>query len=527
MRMRKLSALLLLVLATSGCGPKPAAGPALTWDGMQLRGARFYERVMERVTLHYTLPTDPETVERHGNQVSGLLGSGVALGKIPPGVRLEIWVLPTGSPWPAGAPSPFPGSPTRATGPGVMLMREETVSAAPVPRAILAASPWNGLMVAATQPEGSPLFASAWLHEGMGQIMNQAVSDFPTRQWGRDYLGLTRSDIRPWDAKDLLATAERVEALVSGAAVKPAGQSGGVPLVTAATALAALFVDRWGIDWPQTHPLPVDAASPEAALKWVTEAAATEEALERFQSRMKAAIKQQVQNGNDLSQPVALAEMRPERIAPVRVKAVNPPAQGGTGLAYHVAARFDEPGRTLSGVAEIRWENRSGVGLDRLYLDLRNNGYRPVRFGGRTLIRSVAANGSPVSFTAQGVDLEVRLGRQLEPGETTTLLVAFESRLPAAVTVMMGGGRPVEQPAPSGSYGFTDLFPTLATLEEGGWRHLPAMGFWTVELDVPPALELKGPSAPQGRRTVGDRTLWRFAPAGVRVWSASAVIAAR
>lgn len=55
--------MLLLVLVLGACAGAPRE-TELTWDGHQVTGLTFYERVMEHVTVHYALPTYPDTAER-------------------------------------------------------------------------------------------------------------------------------------------------------------------------------------------------------------------------------------------------------------------------------------------------------------------------------------------------------------------------------------------------------------------------------------------------------------------------------
>jgi hypothetical protein len=186
---------------------------------------------------------------------------------------------------------------------------------------------------------------------------------------------------------------------------------------------------------------------------------------------------------------------------------------------YTLRARLDPVAHTVHGDGTIRWKNTSSVGVRELWLHLYLNAFKNER---STFLREPAAGSrgsgalhewgtidlralwlrsadgtgtgdnllGGVELSRDGdedeTDARVPLPRAIAPGETITLDVTWDDKLPSVI----------ERTGYAGSFHFVgQWFPKVARLEsDGSWAHFPFhhlaefyadFGTYDVTLDVP------------------------------------------
>jgi hypothetical protein len=155
---------------------------------------------------------------------------------------------------------------------------------------------------------------------------------------------------------------------------------------------------------------------------------------------------------------------------------------------YDIEARLDPASARLEGVARITYENHSPEAIDQLVLHLHQNLFAPgamrnelqevtggvdrleVRLGGQTLQQTSGHGGNGPFYVVDGTRLRVALGRELPPGDTVALEVAFGETLPQNGTGRMGHSeRQV--------YFVAYWFPKMAVFDDlRGWDAEPFLG---------------------------------------------------
>ncbi len=220
---------------------------------------------------------------------------------------------------------------------------------------------------------------------------------------------------------------------------------------------------------------------------------------------------------------------------------------------YTLVAKLDPAAHTLHGEGTIRWRNASTVPVKELWVHLYLNAFKnqesvflrePVGFrSGAQLhewgyidVRKLAlrdANGGAVDLWPDAelrrpndtdeTDARVPLPREIAPGETITLDVAFDDRLPSVIA----------RTGHAGSFHMVaQWFPKLARLEpDGTWSHFPFhklcefyadFGTYDVTLDVPEAFVVGATGPAIESRVEGGRRIERHLQSDIHdfAWTA-------
>jgi hypothetical protein len=220
---------------------------------------------------------------------------------------------------------------------------------------------------------------------------------------------------------------------------------------------------------------------------------------------------------------------------------------------YTLHATLDPAAHTVHGEGTIRWRNTSARPVQQLWLHLYLNAFRDdksafmrERVGGRGSgspsawggidVRKLSwesHEGGPVDLLPalelhrpgdeDATDARAPLPREVAPGETVVLAVAFDDRLPSIV----------ERTGYRGSFHMVgQWFPKLARLEpDGTWAHFPFhhlaefyadFGTYDVTLDVPEAFTLGATGPAVESRVAGGRRIERHVQADVHdfAWTA-------
>ncbi|WP_394820840.1 M1 family metallopeptidase [Pendulispora albinea] len=223
---------------------------------------------------------------------------------------------------------------------------------------------------------------------------------------------------------------------------------------------------------------------------------------------------------------------------------------------YNLHATLDPAAHTVHGTGTIQWRNTSDVAQSELYLHLYLNAFKneksvflrePVGRGARGIghiedwgyidVRRLTLHegpeGTPVELWPSAelhrpndddeTDVRVPLPRPVVPGETITLDVVFDDKLPAVV----------ERTGYNGSFHMVaQWFPKVARLEKDGtWAHFPFhhlaefyadYGSYDVTLDVPQNFVLGATGPAVESRTEGGRRIERHVQSDIHdfAWTA-------
>lgn len=489
--------LLVGLMLLAACSKPAPSRPIITWTGAGLGGADFAVRETTAATVHYTQPTSPTQAETAANQASLYARNEVKWGRMLESDRVHLWILPAGAPWPKEVAAPPPFSQFRAVAPGVVLGREEGLKS-PAQDGMVQA-----FAVAATQKAGSPVFASDWLHEGMGAILSGDMQQFPAPQY-RSALSDGKS------AREMIQALQKDPA----AADRTAWQA-------AARGLASLLMDRWGVEWTTNYPRASADLTPQGALLWGTGAAAEGEALALWQERLDDVAKLDPQ-----ATVPSLADTSPVRVEPrLTTLPKGPgPMDNYSPHSYAIDARYDPAKRLVEGTTALTWQNGESIGVDTLYFNLWANAEQYARFGGAITVQSVTVGGQPVKFAAKNLDLVVPLGRTVSPGEKAEVVIGFTTRLPGIVT-----GRVLGQDGEK-LFNLAHWYPILAVLDDRGWvlhamPNFPGEPYseiasYQVRLDVPAGTLVAATGHPLEKEEQSGRWVYRWDAPNVRDWVA-------
>jgi hypothetical protein len=261
-----------------------------------------------------------------------------------------------------------------------------------------------------------------------------------------------------------------------------------------------------------------------------------------------------------LAAAVALAGLSGTAHAPAESPPLLEPVDGSELAAhaidvvdYTLRATLDASAHMVHGRGSIRWTNTSRVGVRELWLHLYLNAFKNdrsvflrERVGGRGSsapddwgwieVRSLAlreAGGAhvdllPAMETKQGADddeteARVPLPREVVAGETITLDVEFDDKLPTVV----------ERTGYRGSFHMVgQWFPKIARLEpDGTWAHFPFhhlaefyadFGTYDVTLDVPDSFTIGATGPVAETRVEGGRRVERHVQGDIHdfAWTA-------
>ncbi|HWI60967.1 MAG TPA: M1 family metallopeptidase [Symbiobacteriaceae bacterium] len=487
--MRRLfAALLIVALLLSACSKSTRA---VTWTGGALAGATFGLREAAGVTVHYALPTSPQTAEEVLGIAAPLVQNQVRWGRLVATDRVHIWMVPAGQAWPAALAAPPPGRRVRAAAPLSVVVAATDHDFSGISEAIA---------VAATQGAGSPVFAVDWLHEGTGGALALDQTQHPGPNLKRA-VGRVPADM--------------LKALNSG--------SGSEEYRASAIALATLVMDRWGVAWGSQARRSPEELTPEAALLWATGAGSEAEAVALWQERVNMAV---VATQTGLT---AMADMSPVRVEP-KLAALPPgpgPNPNYSSQWYRIEARVEPDQRRVLGEEQLTWQNGEGIPVDTLYFNLWPNAEQYTRYGAAMTIESVTVDGKAAAFTARGLDLVVPLGRTVAPGAGAEVGIKFVTRMPATITPRVLG-----QAAQPDRFHLAHWFPILAVLDDRGWNlhafpEFPGEPYsenasFRVKLDVPAGMVVAATGHPLGRTVQGDRWLYEWDAPNVKDWIAAA-----
>lgn len=237
--------------------------------------------------------------------------------------------------------------------------------------------------------------------------------------------------------------------------------------------------------------------------------------------------------------PALGADARPraEPIGALYDSDVSLPQHADAITSYTLRARLDPERHTLEGEGTITWRNASSVPQRELWVHLYLNafesertvflrtsraGFRGARRGGTGSIEvtrfDVRQMGDvwPTQATTPGdpedrTDIRVELLREVEPGETIEIDVAWKARLPA-VTLRTGYKDSFHMVA--------QWFPKLARLEpDGRWAHFPFHPFsefyadygnYDVTIDLPESFDVGATGALAEETRAEGRVVRRY-----------------
>jgi len=488
---RRLTAMVLtlgLLLAAVACS-KPSQ-PQLIWNGQALEGAQFTELADAGVVVHYAAPTALNAAKSVAESAAAMIKQQAAWGRFSTSDWVHVWLVPAGYQWPKGLPAPPPGRQVRAAAPKAVVAGESGGGLA------------EALAVAMTQSAGSPVFAVDWLHEGTGAVLSQD----PLRHPGTN---LKQAGAAGGGAKAMLGLLEEQ------AAKEPA------KFRAAATALATLVMDRWGVAWSSHYAREPQALTPGAALLWATGAPEQAAGLALWQERLDQAARLEAS-----ARLQSMADMSPVRAEPKLDQA--PPGPGPnanySAHSYDITARYDPEKRQVTGDQQVTWQNGESIPIETLYFNLWPNTEQYALHGGAIVIHKVTVNGEVVPHRALGLDLTVPLGRTVAPGEVVTVGISFTTHLPGLITPRVLG-------QDQERFNLTHWFPILAVLDERGWNlHafplFPGEPYsenanFQVKLDVPAGMVVAATGRPVGRTEKEGRWLYEWSAPNVKDWMAA------
>jgi hypothetical protein len=506
---RSISIVLLAALLLAACSTdRDSKGKPLRWNGSGLEGMTFYAREWPNLTVHYALPTTPGVAEKAGDSVRQVLGQLQKLGQVTSRERFEIWLVPQGAGWPSGLPEPLTAIQAVPAGPRIVVARPESLSANEgLGRALVLA------MFHRKQAAG---YNVDWVAAGMSGLWLSDINLVPVKQWvevvqrgGLDKLFPVLKEGKK-DDPDLY--------------------------LVAAQALAALLVDRYGVNWVDQYPGKPEGLTPTAALLWATGARDEAEGLRLWKERMdylyqnhKDRLNQPNMAGGYLLPPIGTAaDLSPIRVQPKLGALPKGPGPNDnySPHSYRIAVDYDPDQRQVAGTERLTWQNGEGIPIDTLYFNLWPNAEQFARYGGGIQIEWVEVDGKRVEFQARSLDLVVPLGREVQPGERVEVAIRFVSKLPGRLTSRVFGQND------EGRFNLAHWFPILAVLDDRGWAltALPGtalaepyseVAHYSVTLSVPKGYLVGATGTQKARREEGDRWIYEYEAPNVRDWVAT------
>lgn len=391
-------------------------------------------------------------------------------------------------------PSPATGRSVRAVGP-LTLMAHEAAGAEGAHHAGFEAA----IAVAVTQPEGSPVYAVDWLHEGMGQVMVTGWRLFPAamNRSPEEWLQHLKSNDRDAYAR-------------------------------AAASLASLVADRWGVNWPQQYPRKPAELTPEGALQWVTGSPDLATGLNYWEAR---AWHMTPKDHNGRVGPFQITPLTAADISPLRVTPKLTALPKGPGPndnysphRYDIRARYDPQTRLVHGTQTLTWQNGEFIPVGTLYFHLWANAEQFAMLDGYIKVTSVTVDGAPAAYQARGLDLVVPLGRPVPHGGNVAVTMAFTTRLPGVISARDFGQE-------GDRFNLAHWYPSLAVLDDRGWvlnalRTRNAEPYaetaqYKVTLDVPAGTVVGATGRQTARREEGDRWVYEYDAPNFRDWVAT------
>lgn len=477
--------------------PLLALGSAVAWSLRPLNEPPvFVTDTHPRLTLHRPEELPAEQTEPLVRALRQRLAQHETYGYLHGGEQAEIWVLPDEAPWPEGLAQPPVEQPIVAAGPFTLVARAAGL-AQPEQSGLI-----DAMAVAVTQPAGSPAYRHRWLYLGLAEVWQQEPGRFPA--------GYYKSSTG--EALDAVELLKRLESPDEPALYRQA-----------AAALTALLMDRWGVAWP--HHNRVDAArlTPALALTWTTGAPDQAAALERWQERMGTA------EPRDPRRPwlMTMAELSPVRPQPQleRLPTGPGPRTNASPHRYTISAEYQPASGTVTGRQTVDWQNGEGIALDTLYFNLWANAEQFAVYGGSITVEQVTVDGTPVAYSAHGLDLTVPLGRAVKPGQQAEVVIGFTTRLPGMITFRLFGQNGPDR------FNLVHWYPQLAVLDDRGWNLLPFPGYpgepyhevadYQVSLRVPAGTQVGATGHLVRRTEQGDRWLYEYEAPKVRDWAAT------
>ncbi|MBK6691760.1 MAG: M1 family metallopeptidase [Myxococcales bacterium] len=242
----------------------------------------------------------------------------------------------------------------------------------------------------------------------------------------------------------------------------------------------------------------------------------------------------------------------PTEAAPTTTPTAGAPLDRPRSIVdYKLTARLDPAAHTIKGAGSLTWTNTSARSVSELYFHLYLNAFKNQRSvflreplgpgrGGNAVTDWGAIDVKKLVLREGNVDLwpkaetkrdgdedetdaKVPLPRAVLPGETITLDMEWEDKLPSVV----------ERTGYHGSFHFAgQWFPKIARLEaDGTWAHFPFhrlsefyadFGSYEVTLDVPEAFVVGATGPKVEERTEGGRRIVKHAQADVHdfAWTA-------
>lgn len=497
MMRRLIACLLLLVLpALAACSnDEPAAAPAapvlrdgLTWTGTEITGLKYFARRTAKVTVHYALPTMPETAELMATRANAYFAKQEKMARAPRLQHVDIWIVPPSHKWPEGALAVTRG--VLAAAPGVVIMRD-FIGSMYVPPTATVMPQLDYFVAAATyEPAGSPIFAQEWLQLGMGLIRTEEWNFFPQQFWGA---------LNNRTGNQLLTDASEPNQYQFGAWVL----------------FSTVLFDRFGFGWSSYYEGDPADLTPEAALKWAMGTDDVGEALTRLGNRISSAR----------GQAGTVPDLSPERMTPSLAQL--PPGPGPnpnySPQTYKINAELDVARGVVSGDMRLTWQNGEAIPLDALYFNLWANAERHRMYGGSTDVKSVTVDGKSAAFEAKGIDLKVDLGRQVMPGQQVEVAFQFATHLTANLNEALG--------LRDGSlFYLSQFYPILGVLDDRGWN-LHALSYtggdpysehadYQVNLTVPAGFVVGGTGRQAARTENGQTWTYRYEASQVPEWGA-------
>ncbi|MGE5675276.1 MAG: M1 family metallopeptidase [Mycobacterium leprae] len=502
---------LLLLFLVVACQRPPEPKVTLHWTGEALEGMAFTELPQGRIRLHYGGSTTREVAVGIATLTRDLYEEWVRWGRMDPPGQVDLWLVPAEAGWPAELAAPPYELAARAAGPDVVVMRVvDPGDAAEFKRT--SGLP-EALAVALTQQAGSPVYAVDWLHEGMGTAWSESWSGFPRTHWREGNRTV------PYDANEMFT------------ALTASRQGKAADARKAANALAALVMDRWGVNWPAQYARSTADLTPAAALRWATGGNTDADMVRLWQERMNYVVRYNATKLNLLNTSNAeyiptAAEVSPIRVDPAPIRGQgSEPNDNYSPTTYELRASYDPTRRSVNGTERLTWQNGEGVPVDTLYFNLWPNAEQYAMYGGGIAVSTVQVDGKAVAYIARGLDLVVPLGRPVAPGEQVKVETQFTTALPARLTERVFGQDGENR------FNLAHWFPILAVLDDRGWNLHP-LPYYTGEpysenssfhvwLDVPAGTQVAATGHQVAAAASGQRVVYEYDAPNVKDWVAT------
>ena len=190
---------------------------------------------------------------------------------------------------------------------------------------------------------------------------------------------------------------------------------------------------------------------------------------------------------------------------------------------YSMALSLDTDKKTLAGLQEVSYINKTGDTLEEIYFHIYANGYRSNNGG--IDIKSIKIDGMPAGFAYEGDDLtllRVDLPNMLEPGNRADVSMVYEIQIPGkgrrGVSDRFGYG--------DNTFNLGNFFPIASVYENGNWdQHIydtkgdafhSEVSNFSVQLTTPAKHIVASTGIIESTETRENSTIWNIKADSVR-----------